>query len=49
MQPYFQRYQFSHTRHSGNFVTHALARPALECHNCLVWMEDVPPNIVRVC
>ncbi len=44
----FRSHKFSHTCRSGNSVAHALARRALDIHNCLVWMEDVPPNIVHV-
>jgi ribonuclease HI len=46
--PYFQRYRLSHTRHSGNAVAHALARRASDINNVLVWMEEVPPDIVHV-
>ena len=46
--PYFQRYRLSHSRRSGNAVTHALARRALDINNLLVWMEEVPPDIVHV-
>jgi ribonuclease HI len=46
--PYFQRYRLSHIRHSGNAVAHALARRALDINNLVVWMEEVPPDIVHV-
>uniref|UniRef100_A0A2N9I518 Reverse transcriptase domain-containing protein n=1 Tax=Fagus sylvatica TaxID=28930 RepID=A0A2N9I518_FAGSY len=44
----FQGYSLSHTRRSGNMLAHALARRATQCQNCLVWMEDVPPDISNV-
>ncbi|GMY34590.1 hypothetical protein FCV25MIE_29832 [Fagus crenata] len=45
---YFQRYSLSHTHRSGNAVAHALARRASDINNLLVWMEEVPPDIVHV-
>jgi ribonuclease HI len=45
---HFERYQFTHTRRSGNTVAHALARRALHIQNLCVWMEDVPPDIIPV-
>jgi ribonuclease HI len=44
----FQDYSISHTRRSGNMVAHALACIATQCQNCLVWMEEVPPDISNV-
>ena len=44
----FQDYSISHTRRSGNMVAHALVRRATQCQNCLVWMEEVPPDISNV-
>ena len=46
--PYFQNFKVSSTHHSGNFIAHALARRAKQCSNALVWMEEVPPDIVSV-
>ena len=45
---HFQRYVFTHTRHSGNSVVHALARRALDIPNYSVWMEDAPPDIIPI-
>uniref|UniRef100_A0A2N9ILC7 RNase H type-1 domain-containing protein n=1 Tax=Fagus sylvatica TaxID=28930 RepID=A0A2N9ILC7_FAGSY len=46
--PLFQHYLVSYTCRSGNTVAHALARQALHIHSLLVWMEEVPPDILHV-
>ena len=38
---------FNHIRRQGNFVAHRLARRAI-CNHFLVWMEDVPHDILDV-
>ena len=36
------------TQKSGNSVAHALARCAKNCQDSLVWIKDVPPDIIHV-
>ena len=38
---------FNHIRCRGNFVAHRLARRAI-CNHFLVWMEEVPHDILDV-
>ena len=40
-----QLVSFSHVRHEGNTVAHALARSAINRPSLTIWMEDVPPDI----
>ena len=40
-------FSLSHTRRQGNNIAHALARRARSSFPLLVWMEDVPPNILH--
>jgi hypothetical protein len=38
-------YLFSHIKHSGNSVAHALARQAQHCTASNVWMDTVPSKL----
>ena len=43
----FSSISFHHIKRMGNSVTHRLARRSF-CNPLLVWMEEVPPDIVDV-
>ena len=42
----FNQLHYSHIRREGNMVAHRLARYTLNVLEFVVWMEDVPPQIV---
>ena len=42
-----QSVSYQHVRHLGNCMAHRLARRSI-CNPFLIWMEDVPPDIVDV-
>ena len=44
--PDFSLLSYSHTKREGNLVAHDLAKLAVTIPNCVVWMEDVPPEVV---
>ena len=44
--PAFSLLSYSHTKREGNLVAHDLAKLAVTIPNCVVWMEDVPPEVV---
>ena len=46
MSGLLQTKSFSYVRRQGNSVAHALAQRARFSFLVLVWMEDVPPNIL---
>ena len=44
----FTKLHYSHTKREGNIVVHSLARYALHVFDVVVWMEDVPLNVISV-
>ena len=44
--PTFCLLSYSHTKREGNLVAHDLAKLAVTIPNCVVWMEDVPSDVV---
>ena len=43
----FSLLSYSHTKREGNQVAHDLAKLAVTIPNCVIWMEDVPSNVVN--
>ena len=41
----FNAWDVNHTRRSGNFVAHIMARQAKFLNVCNIWVEDTPPSI----
>ena len=37
---------YSHTKREGNTVAHNLAQLAVNFSNCVIWMEDVPCDVM---
>ena len=42
----FSKLSYSHTKREGNTVAHNLAKLAVNLPNCVIWMEDVPSNVL---
>ena len=42
----FSKLSYSHTEREGNTVAHNLTQLAVNVPNCVIWMEDVPPDVV---
>ena len=43
----FSLLSYSHTKRDGNRVAHDLAKLAITIPNCVIWMEDVPSDVVN--
>ena len=43
----FSLLSYSHTKREGNQVAHDLAKLAVTIPNCVIWMEDVPSDVVN--
>ena len=42
----FSKLSYSHTKIEGNTVAHNLAQLAINYPNCVIWMEDVPSDVL---
>ena len=42
----FSKLSYSHTKRKGNTVAHNLAKLAVNLTNCVIWMEDVPSDVL---
>ena len=42
----FSKLSYSHTKREGNFVAHNLAQLAANILNCVIWMEDIPTDVM---
>ena len=42
----FSKLSYSHTKREGNSVAHNLAQLAANIPNCVIWMEDVPSDVI---
>ena len=42
----FSKLSYSHTKRKGNIVAHNLAQLAVNFSNCVIWMEDVPTDVM---
>ncbi|XP_075663045.1 uncharacterized protein LOC142632549 [Castanea sativa] len=42
----FSKFSYSHTKREGNTVAHNLAQLAVSFTNCVIWMEDVPSDVL---
>lgn len=42
----FSKLSYFHTKREGNTVTHNLAQLAVNFTNYIIWMEDVPTNVM---
>ena len=43
----FSLLSYSHTKREGNRVAHDLAKLVVTIPNCVIWMEDVPLDVVN--
>ena len=41
----FTKLSYSHTKREGNIVAHNLAKLAFNFTSCVIWMEDVLPDV----
>ena len=42
----FSKLSYSHTKKEGNIVAHNLTKLAVNLTNCVIWMEDVPSDVL---
>ena len=42
----FSKLSYSHTKREGNTVAHNLAKLVVNLTNCVIWMEDVPSDVL---
>ena len=42
----FSKLSYSHTKREGNTIAHNLAQLAFNLTNCVIWMEDIPSNVL---
>ena len=42
----FSKLSYSHTKRKGNSITHNLPQLAANIPNCVIWMEDVPSDVL---
>ena len=42
----FSKLSYSHTKREGNTIAHNLAQLAINLPNYVIWMEDVPSNVL---
>ena len=42
----FTKLSYSHTKREGNTVAHNLAKLAFNCTSCVIWMKNVPPDVM---
>ena len=42
----FSNLSYSHTKKEGNTVAHNLTKLAVNLTNCVIWMEDVPSDVL---
>ena len=44
----FSKLSYSHTKREGNTVAHNLAQLAVNFSNCVIWMEYVPCDVMKL-
>ena len=42
----YSKLSYSHTKREGNTVAHNLAKLVVNLTNCVIWMEDVPSDVL---
>ena len=42
----FSKLSYSHTKREGSTVAHSLAKLVVNLTNCVIWMEDVPSDVL---